>query len=111
MIALVDLETVKSRLRVDGTDQDDDLQGYIYAASKSVLNYLKGNADALLDLDTAGEMPTGFEVPDDIQMATIVLIGYFLRNPDGDPDKAFEPGFLPAPVTAILYPLRDPALA
>jgi hypothetical protein len=44
-------------------------------------------------------------------MATILLTGHFYNNPDGDPEHDWEQGYLPRPVTALLYPLRDPALA
>jgi uncharacterized phage protein (predicted DNA packaging) len=111
MIALVTLERVKSALRID-TDMDDALlTAYIHAASAAVVAYLKGQADALLDLDTGGDMPSGTEVPPAIEIATIILVGHFYREPDGDTDRAFEQGYLPRPVTALLYPLRDPALA
>jgi hypothetical protein len=47
----------------------------------------------------------------DIQMAVILLAGHYYRNPDNDIEEAFERGYLPRPVTAILYPLRDPTMA
>ena len=110
-VALATLERVKSALRID-TDQDDALlDAYILAASAAVIAYLKGQADVLLDLDTGGSMPSGFEVPPAIEIATVILVGHFYREPDGDTEKAFEQGYLPKPVTALLYPLRDPALA
>ncbi|TPJ76197.1 phage gp6-like head-tail connector protein [Mesorhizobium sp. B2-6-3] len=111
MVALVTLETVKERLRIDTTDDDGALSGYIESASAAVINYLKGQAEVLLDLDSGGELPSGVEVPPLIATATVILVGYWYRNPDSDPDKDFEMGYLPKPVTALLYPLRDPALA
>lgn len=111
MVALVTVERVKSALRID-TDQDDSLlEAYIQAASAAVIAYLKAQASVLLDLDTGGDIPSGFEVPPTIQTATIILVGHFYREPDGNTDDAFERGYLPKPVTALLYPLRDPALA
>lgn len=111
MVALVSLDRVKQALRIDADDDDALLDAYIAAASAAVINYLKGQADALLDLDSGGEMPSGAEVPEPLALATIVLVGHFYREPDGDTEKAFEQGYLPRPVTALLYPLRDPALA
>lgn len=111
MVALVSLDRVKEALHVDSADDDALLDAYIAAASAAVINYLKGQAEVLLDLDSSGDLPSGAEVPPEIEMATIILVGHFYREPDGNPDQAFEQGYLPKPVTALLYPLRDPALA
>lgn len=111
MVALVSLERVKLALRIDFTDDDDLLDAYIGAASAAVITYLKGQAEELLDLDSGGDLPSGSEVHDAIQVATILLVGHFYKEPDGNTDEAFERGYLPKPVTALLYPLRDPALA
>lgn len=111
MLALVTLEVVKAALLVDTDDDDDTLELLIYAASRSVVKYLKARAEVLLDLDSSGEISSGFEVPPEIVVATIFLVGTLYREPDGDAEKAFEQGYLPTPVTALLYPLRDPALA
>lgn len=111
MVALVTLTEVKSRLRIETNDDDAMLVGYVEAASASVINYLKAQADVLLDLDSSGDLPSGSDVPSVIQAATIMLVGYFYRNPDSDPDKDYDMGFLPKPVMALLYPLRDPACA
>jgi hypothetical protein len=109
---LVSLQHVKSSLKIESSDWDSLLDSiYIPAASRAVINYLKSAADTLLDLDSGGNIPADFEVPEEIRMATIILVGYWFRNTDSDPDKEFEQGFLPRPVTALLYPLRDPALA
>jgi uncharacterized phage protein (predicted DNA packaging) len=109
MVALVELEDTKQRLRIDTDDDDGILTGYIEAASAAVINYLKDQADELLVLE--GSPSPEVEVPPVIVTATILLVGYFYRNPDADPDKEFEMGYLPKPVMALLYPLRDPALA
>lgn len=39
-----------------------------------------------------------------------MMDGQFYKDPDGNSENAFTPGFLPAPVISLLYPLRDPAL-
>lgn len=113
MNLLVTLEEAKRHLRID-TDADDlDLTLKLYAASAAVLTYLKSGADAFTDSagdvieDSAG--PVG--VPFQVQAATLLMTGYLYKNRDEDADKAFQPGYLPAPVTALLYPLRDPSLA
>jgi hypothetical protein len=108
---LVSVQEVKGRLHIDTNDDDAALLGYIEAASAAVISYLKGQADSLLDLDSGGSPSPDAVVPAVISTAVIMLVGYWYRNPDGDPDKDFERGYLPKPVTALLYPLRDPAIA
>jgi len=111
MVSLVSLERVKEALNVCSADDDALLDAYIAAASAAIINYLKGRASIVLGFDINGDIPSGAEIPPDIQVATIILVGHFYREPDGNPEQAFEQGYLPKPVTAILYPLRDPALA
>lgn len=108
VVALVSLEDVKKGLRIDTTDFDTDLEYRLGAASEAIIGYLKGGADGFfmsgdeIDLDA---------VPDRVQVATIMLVGYLFRNVDSDPDKDFEHGYLPQPVMSLLYSMRDPALA
>jgi hypothetical protein len=99
------LKETKASLRIldDETDDDDLLRLLIKAASASVANYLKSAATPLL--------VDGAEIPGEVKVATIMLTGFLYRSPDQDPDQYFERGYLPMPVTALLYPLRDPAIA
>ena len=41
----------------------------------------------------------------------LLLVGYFYRHRDENPEGEYQMGYLPWPVTALLYPLSDPALA
>jgi hypothetical protein len=112
VVALVTVEQVKSLLNMDTDDHDAvKLPLLIAAASKAVINYLKGQADEVIGLDSGGDLPSGVEPPDEVVFATAYLVGYWFRHPDEDPEKSFERGYLPPVVTALLYPLRDPALA
>jgi len=43
-----------------------------------------------------------------VKAAAIMLVGYYYRNPDQDPDQDFAVGMLPKPVSSMLYQLRDP---
>lgn len=98
---LCSVEDVKKVFRISTADDDDLIELLIKAASASVIQHLKGRAQELIGSG---------EVPYPIQMATIILVGYWFRNPDRDPDQEYKQGYLPRPVTAILYPFRDPAL-
>ena len=106
-VALVSLEETKAALRVDADDLDGTLELMIEAASEAVISYLKDAAEEFMD---EGE-PIEGEVPARVQWATIALVGYWLRSPDANPDGEFDRGYLPAPVTALLYPMRTPSLA
>jgi len=120
----VTLERGKQHLNMDH-DQDDVLIGaYIGAASGAVKNYLKSaspyevdrdsNDDPILDssgdstyvVDSSGDKVVKYEV----QAAVLLMLGFLYKDRDENPDQAFAQGYLPKPVTALLYPLRDPAL-
>ncbi|MFN6950973.1 MAG: head-tail connector protein [Albidovulum sp.] len=118
-VALVTLARVKQALRVgvldeDGSPQADDddaiLEAYIDAASEAVVNYLGGRADVVIP-GLADSPPTNEGCPKVVEQSVCLLVGYWYREPDGDAEQVFDRGYLPKPVTALLYPLRDPALA
>lgn len=109
MVWLVSVPEVKAMLRIDGDAVDDALSLLIPAASAAVVNYLKSGASAFIGED--GEVTDPNDVPFEVRAATAFLVGQLMRNPDNDVEGAFDRGYLPKPVTALLYPLRDPALA
>lgn len=109
MVMLVSLQQASDHLRRDGNDDDADLTLKIKAASGAVLNYLKSGEDFLdsagdVELDSAGDP---LFVPEEVQAAVLILVGMFY---DGSSREDWEPGYLPKAVTALLYPLRDPAM-
>lgn len=123
---LVTLEQAKDNLLIDFNTYDTDIRLKISSASGMVINYLKSRKNLyvlLVDddgeplLDSQGEVIYELDsqgariVRDEIKHAVLILVGMFFRDRDGVEAKDWAPGFLPAPVTAILYPLRDPALA
>ncbi|MFH5773588.1 head-tail connector protein [Paracoccus sp. NGMCC 1.201697] len=109
MAQLVDLPTVRNYLRISAEDDDTNLAFLIEVASGAVINYLKSAADAWIGDD--GEVLPDVEIPAEVQGAVVYLVGVLVRNPDNDAEGAWQQGFLPMPVTAMLYPLRDPACA
>lgn len=118
---LVPIATVRTALRIDAGESDELLAIYVSAASRGVQRYLKGQfSEAIIPgVDSPAQDSPPNSPPDDItaiddavQFAVIALTGIMYREPDGDAAKNFaETGQLPYIVTALLYPLRDPALA
>lgn len=110
---LVRLDQAKDHLRVDHNFEDYLITTYIHAASGAVLNYLKSDGSEYLDssgdviFDSSGKSI----VPSEIVAATLIMTDYLYRLRGDNQDGAYERGYLPMPITALLYPLRDPAIA
>ena len=127
---LVTLQQASDHLRRDTTDDDTDLTLKIAAASNAVLTYLRNTSYAYVPtVDSAGQIvrdSAGYPVPaldsagektvlQDVQFATLLLVGEFYKSREGEQDGAIETqwgyGYLPRAVVALLYPYRDPACA
>jgi hypothetical protein len=113
MWMLVTRERVKQALRISTNDDDTLLDFLISAASKRIAKHLKGQAGELLSIDSPPNSPPDDldAVPEHIQAAVVYLTGVLYRNPDNDTEEAFEDGWLPKPVVAMLSMDRDPTLA
>jgi len=121
---LVTLQQASDHLRRDTTADDADLARKIHQASAAVLEYLKQASPWAQARDSAGQPlfdSAGNPLPEvdsagepvihpSVEAAVLIMTGYLYRLRDSNPDEAFEQGYLPRPVTALLYPLRDPAL-
>lgn len=121
----VTLARGKQHLNMDHDSDDVLIEAYIGAASESVKNYLKSaspyeverdsNDDPVLDssgdpvyaVDSSGDKI----VKSVVQAATLLQLGFLYKDRDENADSAYQMGYLPKPVTALLYPLRDPACA
>jgi Phage QLRG family, putative DNA packaging. len=119
----VTLERGKQHLNMDHDLDDALIMAYIGAASGAVKNYLKSaspyeverdsNDDPILD--SSGDPTYVVDSSDDkvikyeVQAAVLLMLGFLYKDRDENPDQAFQAGYLPKPVTALLYPLRTPA--
>ena len=92
---LVTLGQAKTALRIYHDDFDTSLTLLVSAASNAVVNYLGGRAEAVLNLDSSGEIPSGTDVPEEVQAATLYLVGALHR--DSDASDEFDRGYLPPP--------------
>jgi hypothetical protein len=109
----VSMAQVKARLRIDNDAEDGDLQDLIEQSTAVITAYLKTpgiyeDSSGTIPVDTAGD-PIG--VPREVQLATLMLIGFMYRDRDGADMANWQQGFLPWQVTATIYHLRDPAMA
>lgn len=119
MTMLVTLDQASEHLRRDGGDDDADLTLKIHAASGAVLNYLKGanhfepelDGDGKPVLDDDGKPVYTTQVLYEVQAAVLLMVGYLYKDRDNDKNHEYETGYLPRPITALLYNLRTPALA
>ncbi|MFG5862713.1 head-tail connector protein [Metapseudomonas sp. CR1201] len=121
----VTLERAKAHLNMDHDADDALITAYIQAASGAVKNYLKSaspyeverdsNDDPILDSNGDPEYVRDSNgdkvIAAVVQSAVLLMVGHLYKDRDENPDEAFTQGYLPKPATALLYPLRDPALA
>lgn len=118
MYKLVGLNEAKVHLRVDSDAEDAHIELLINACSGAVLNYLKRDiSDMQSDESVGGDIEVVFdsdgvlEMEDEVKLSVLYLIGVMYRDRDGAMMKDWQHGYLPPPVIALLYPLRDPSLA
>lgn len=122
MLAFVTLDQAKEYARIQHTALDDTIGDLIHAASAAVKGYLKSASPWAVELDDDGnpiedssgdtvrvEDSNGPVAKPQVRLATLMLVNRWLKY--GHESTATDPGYLPPEVTAILYPLRDPALA
>lgn len=107
MVMLVTLAEAKERLRVDGTDDDSQIELLIGSASAAVLNYLK-------PVGYAGfyDGTTVSTVPDNVKVAVLLTVSSLFDAPmKGEGQHYPGQGRLLPSVEAMLYPMRDPTVA
>lgn len=122
---LVTLREAQDHLRVDTDADANDLSLKVMAASGAVMNYLKSSSPYEIEVDSNGDPildSSGRVIPVrdssgktfvrwEVKAAVLLMVGYLYRLRDDNENNAFDRGYLPMPVTALLYPLRNPALA
>lgn len=111
MIKLCTRDEAKRMLKIDTVDEDELIDALIAASSELIVLYLKGRAASVIGINDSGIIVDVTAIPNRVRIATAMLVGYLKNNPDSDDGKAFEMGYLPKPVMALLYSSRDPALA
>lgn len=124
MVMYVTLQQARDHLYLDTTDNDNDVTLKIKAASGAVRNYLKSwspyepeyDSNGDIEYDSAGDIIYALDsagdkiVRSEVQQATLILLGIFYKDRDGEMADKWQHGYLPMPVMSLLYPLRDPAM-
>ena len=111
---IVTIQEARGWLHLDDAETDATISRALSAASRAVVRYLKWQAGDILVIDSPPDSPPNdlSAVPDDVAMAVLMLAGILMKERDGDEEGMFyDLGQLPKPVTALLYPLRDPTIA
>jgi hypothetical protein len=111
---LVTLAEAKKHIRVDFDDEDAEIEIYLKGASQAIVNYLKDGEALFMDSDgdiIEDSNGIAIDVTYEIKAATLLMVGYLYKHRDNNEGDAFVPGYLPAPVISLLYPLRMPGIA
>lgn len=104
-IELVSVAQAKLRIRLQHTALDTDLQLMIDAGTSAVLQYLN-------QTEADYEDSSGGTAPDtDPRVIDAILEYVRIRSRGAAEAESFQPGYLPASVQSILYPMRTPSLA
>ena len=108
MIAFVTVEEAKAHLRIDDDAGDDDLEAKIYSASASVLDFIQGSRD--LVVNDSDQVITDSPALPRVKMATLILVGILDRVRNGEEENQYQQGYLPFSVTSLIYSLRKPTI-
>jgi hypothetical protein len=108
----VSIQQVKVDLRIDNDDEDADIGLKISAASRSLAVYIQlpdafQDSSGAIPLDSSGD-PI---VDEDVQQATLILVGIMYRDRDGTEMEKWQQGYLPFAVTSFVYHRRVPSMS
>lgn len=108
MVTLASPVEMKAALRISHSEDDAEIIAVLEAASEVVIDYLDTRADAILTLDSSGELTAASVVPSSVRRATIIVAQHLFEGSD---DMGGRPGGLPFRAEQLLYRLADPPLA
>ncbi|ORL58109.1 head-tail connector protein [Pseudomonas putida] len=127
---ILTLNEAKTHLRVDHDFDDSDIEAKLLEATAAVLTYMKGSplgeperdSEGAIVKDSNGDVvyqhdSNGLVIRFQIKAAIKLMLGELYKSREGAQEGQVSSnydygyGYLPRPVIALLYPLRDPALA
>lgn len=93
------LEQVKQHLRYDADDTSNDavLQAYLEATTVAITGYI-----------TAAVTPANTPL---LRTAQLLYVGYLDQYRNAEAEAPVNGNYLPQPITALLWPLRTPAVS
>ena len=93
------LEQAKQHLRYDADDTSNDaiLQAYLDATAAAINSYI-----------TATVTPANTPL---LRTAQLLYVGYLDQYRNAEADAPVNGNYLPQPITALLWPLRTPAVS
>jgi len=105
---LITLEEAKFHLRVDGADEDADIQLKLTAAEEQAVEYLSRRVygsqaalDAAAEAGTAGDRPMVINAS--VKSAVLLIAGHLYRNREDVGDQQYQ---LPGGARDLLAPFR-----
>jgi hypothetical protein len=124
-IALVTLAQAKAHLKMDHGLDDSEIQFLIHAASRAVANYvtqelpnvstwLDSSGNLISDTSSTTDSSNQGLVPEDVQIATLLLVGDLYANKEPTPTDRVDPSFGYAyhavAIHSFLWPYRLPGI-
>lgn len=120
---LVTLAEAKAQMYVDHNADDALITNMILGASESILNYLEGaeirwperDSVGAIVLDSQGDPvyktgSSGYLIAPPVKTACLIYVAELYKNreaiQDGEVNSLFGYGYLPRPVTALLFNYR-----
>lgn len=109
-MALITLTLAKKHLRVESSDEDQEIELYLAAAEEAVSKYLDRAiypiaADSPPGAPPSGDDGTAIEINAAITAAVLLLASHFYDNREGDASVVHD-ALLPRQVRALLAPYR-----
>ena len=96
MPTIVTLQQLKSHLRYDSDDEDDNLELTLEMAEDAVLDYITDDFEGVY--------------PATIKKAILILAGYYDSFRSAEKEAPINGNYLPAPVIALIYKYRTPSI-
>ena len=103
---IIDLDEVKTHLRIQHDEEDEYLESLIAQAQTAAEDYCRVSFEPYIQTDDEGN-EVELDAPEPVRLALLLFVGFYYENrdiPDMTTYKAMRMAF-----ENLLYPYRDPA--